>query len=55
MSVAATLVKKAVVVHNTQPNNGSGDEALKARSAPEQIQQPVRPLPQKIMFVFIIH
>ncbi|KAK3220363.1 hypothetical protein Dsin_014333 [Dipteronia sinensis] len=41
MSVAATLVKKALVVHNTQPNNESGDEALKARSVSEQIQQPV--------------
>ncbi|KAL5822408.1 hypothetical protein ACOSQ4_020308 [Xanthoceras sorbifolium] len=40
MSVAATLVKKALVVHNTQPNNESRNEVLKARSAPEQIQQP---------------
>ncbi|KAK1575724.1 hypothetical protein Q3G72_007833 [Acer saccharum] len=47
MSVAATLVKKAIVVHNTQPNNESGDEALKARSAPEQIQQPVTAEPEK--------
>ncbi|KAK0595337.1 hypothetical protein LWI29_005708 [Acer saccharum] len=47
MSVAATLVKKAIVVHNTQPNNESGDEALKARSAPEQIQQPVMAEPEK--------
>ncbi|KAI9161352.1 hypothetical protein LWI28_016618 [Acer negundo] len=47
MGVAATLVKKAIVVHNTQPNNESGDEALKARSAPEQIQQPVTAEPEK--------
>lgn len=47
MSVTATLVKKALVVHNTKPNNESGEELLKARSAPEQTQHLFTVEPEK--------
>ena len=41
MDMAAQLVKKALVVHSSQTDDGSGDKVLKKRSA-EQIQKPVR-------------
>ncbi|GMY34692.1 telomere repeat-binding protein 6 [Fagus crenata] len=40
MDMAAQLVKKALVVHGSQTDDGSGDKVLKKRSA-EQIQQPL--------------
>uniref|UniRef100_A0A2N9J0X0 Uncharacterized protein n=1 Tax=Fagus sylvatica TaxID=28930 RepID=A0A2N9J0X0_FAGSY len=47
MDMAAQLVKKALVVHGSQTDDGSGDKVLKKRSA-EQIQQPT----YSVMLVF---
>lgn len=42
MGMAATLVKKALGAHSFQPDDGSANKAIKARSAPEHVQLQAR-------------
>lgn len=44
MDMAAKVVKKAVMVHSSQPDSECLDKVLKARSATEQIEPLVRPI-----------
>lgn len=41
MGIATNVVKKAFGVYDSQPNNGRGNKAIKAKLAPAWAQQPV--------------